>query len=145
MCGRFTQQLSWHQIRDLYGLAGLAPPWSPQVRYNGAPTQDFVACRFDEVGNRTIAKLHWGLVPSWARDRKMGARLINARAETVHQRPSYSAAFRSRRCLVPANGMVRVATDGIWQAALFFWRTPRDRLSPSRLWCVRPSLTSLLI
>ena len=134
MCGRFTQQLSWHQIRDLYGLAGLAPPWSLQVRYNGAPTQDFVACRLDEVGNRAIAKLRWGLVPSWARDRKMGARLINARAETVHQRPSYGAAFRSRRCLVPANGWFEWQRTGYGKQPYFLAHAEGSPLSFAALW-----------
>ena len=79
-------------------------PLNLQPRYNGSPTQDFAACRHDEDGNRAIAQLRWGLVPSRAKDSQMGTRLINARAETVHTKPSFGAAFRSRRCLVPANG-----------------------------------------
>ena len=104
MCGRFTQQLTWQQVHNLYDLKGLPPLLNLQPRYNGAPTQDFAACRLDETGNRAIAKLRWGLVPYWAKDIRMGARLINARAETVHNKPSFGAAFRLRRCLVPANG-----------------------------------------
>ena len=61
-------------------------------------------CRLDADGSRALATLRWGLVPSWAKDRRRGARLINARAETVHDMPSFRAAFRARRCLVPANG-----------------------------------------
>ncbi len=64
-------------------------------------------CRLDDDGNRSIAKLRWGLVPSWAKDVSMGTRLINARAETVHTKPSYGDAFRSRRCLVPTCGNSR--------------------------------------
>ena len=134
MCGRFTQQLSWHQIRDLYGLAGFAPPWNLQVRYNGAPTQDFVACRLDEDGNRAIAKLCWGLVPTWARDRKMGVRLINARAETVHERPSYGVAFRSRRCLVPANGWFEWQQTGYGKQPYFLAHGEGSPLSFAALW-----------
>ena len=73
-------------------------------RYNGAPTQDFAACRLDETGRRVMAGLRWGLVPFWAKDVGIGARLINARVETVGDKPAYRAAFRARRCLVPANG-----------------------------------------
>ncbi len=102
MCGRFTQKLTWRRIHDLYSLTGL--PLNLQPRYNGAPAQDFAVCRLDEDGNRAIAQLRWGLVPSWARDVRMGNRLINARSETVHAKPSFGAAFRSRRCLVPADG-----------------------------------------
>ena len=103
MCGRFTQQLTWRQIHDLYGLKGPPLPLNLQPRYNGAPGQ-IRRCRLDEDGNRAIVQLRWGLVPSWARDVRMGNRLINARSETVHAKPSFGAAFRSRRCLVPADG-----------------------------------------
>ena len=104
MCGRFTHKLTWRQIHDLYSLTGPPLPMNLQPRYNGAPAQNFAACRLDEDGNRAIAQLRWGLVPSWARDVRMGTRLINARSETVHTKPSFGAAFRSRRCLVPADG-----------------------------------------
>ena len=104
MCGRFTQQLTWRRIHDLYRLRKPDLMVNLRPRYNGAPLQNFAACRLDEDGNRTIVGLRWGLVPSWAKDSKIAARLINARAETVQNKPSYGAAFRSRRCLVPANG-----------------------------------------
>ena len=102
MCGRFTQKLTWHQIHDLYNLTAPTVPLNLQPRYNGAPGQEFAACRLDGDGNRTMVQLRWGLVPSWARDVR-GIRLINARTETIHTKPSFSAAFRSRRCLVPAD------------------------------------------
>ena len=95
---------------------GPALPLNFQPRYNGTPTQDFAACLLDEDGNHAIVQLCWGLVPSWAKDSKMGPGLINARAETVHTKPSFGAAFRSRRCLVPANGWFE--WDRAWQAAL---------------------------
>ena len=103
MCGRFTQYLSWREIHELYSLTGAAA-LNVQPRYNGAPTQDFVACRLDATGNRGAAKLRWGLVPPWAKDVKIGARMINARAETVHEKSAFRSAFRARRCLVPVNG-----------------------------------------
>ncbi len=104
MCGRFTQKLTWHEIHDLYSLKEPALPLNLEPHYNGAPGQDFAACRLDEDGDRAIAQLRWGLVPAWAKDNKMSTRRINARAETVHTKPSFGAAFRSRRCLVPVNG-----------------------------------------
>ena len=116
MCGRFTQHLSWREIRELYSLTGAAA-LNVQPRYNGAPTQDFVACRLDATGNRSAAKLRWGLVPPWAKDVKIGARMINARAETVSGKSAFLSAFRSRRCLVPANG---------W----FEWRRTADGKQP---------------
>ncbi len=104
MCGRLFQSLTQQQIFTMYTLPDSIRRLDPQPRYNGAPTQDFAVCRLDMHGMRSLALLRWGLVPSWAKDARMGARLINARAETVQQKPSFRSAFRSRRCLVPANG-----------------------------------------
>ena len=77
-------------------------PLPPDRRphYNGAPGQEFTACRVEEDGARSIVRLRWGFAPSWARDARMGSRLINARAETVHYKP----AFRSLRCLLTGDG-----------------------------------------
>ena len=111
MCGRFTVQLSGDDIVNLYDAAQPALPLDLPPRYNGAPTQEFAACRLDETRRRAIARLRWGLVPFWAKDPAVGSRLINARAETVHQKPAYRTAFRTRRCLVPASGWYE------WQGA----------------------------
>ena len=104
MCGRLSQNLTWQQIYTLYTLPISTPRLDPQPRYNGAPTQEFALCRLDENGTRSMAALRWGLVPFWAKDVKIGARLINARAETVHEKPAFRSAFRARRCLIPSNG-----------------------------------------
>jgi putative SOS response-associated peptidase YedK len=73
-------------------------------RYNIAPTQEAPVIRAGEGGRREAAMLRWGLVPFWAKDPKMGSKLINARSETVAGKPSFRNAFRKRRCLVPASG-----------------------------------------
>ena len=83
MCGRFIQTLPSAEICGLYSLRGTPLPPDRQPRYNGAPGQNFTACRVDEDGDRAIALLRWGLVPSWARDTMAAPRLINARAETL--------------------------------------------------------------
>ncbi len=132
MCGRFTQELSWPELRGLYSLT--APELDLQPRYNGAPTQNFAACRLDETGNRIAAKLRWGLVPSWAKDIGMGARLINARAETVHGKPAYRDAFRSRRCLVPANGWFEWQRTGRGKQPYFLALADGSPLSFAALW-----------
>ena len=111
MCGRFAVQLSGDDIVNLYDAAQPTLPLELPARYNGAPMQEFAACRLDETGRRAIAKLRWGLVPFWAKDAAIGSRLINARAETVHEKPAYRTAFRARRCLVPASGWFE------WQGA----------------------------
>ena len=123
MCGRFTVQLTGGEIHDLYGATQPALPLDLPPRYNGAPSQEFAACRLDESGRRVITRLRWGLIPFWAKDAGVGARMINARAETVRDKPAYRAAFRARRCLVPANG---------W----FEWQGTRGAKQP---WYIAPA------
>lgn len=104
MCGRFTLRASARTIAEQFGLleVGTIPP-----RYNIAPTQPVAAVRLDpeaQLPDRQLVWLRWGLVPSWARDARIGAGLINARAESAGQKPAFRAALRRRRCLVLADG-----------------------------------------
>jgi putative SOS response-associated peptidase YedK len=106
MCGRFTLHQSEQSLAQTFDLPGV-PCLSP--RYNIAPTQTVLAIRHPlaadtEDGDRTWVHFTWGLVPSWAQDSKIGARLINARAETLAEKPSFRAAFKRRRCLIVADG-----------------------------------------
>ena len=81
-------------------------------RWNGAPTQDFAACRLGADCSRQASRLRWGLIPFWAKDMKIGSRLINARAETADSKPAFRSAFKSRRCLVPADGWFEWVREG---------------------------------
>jgi len=104
MCGRFSLSSDPKALADQFSLRldGL-PPLAP--RYNIAPTQPVVAVKARNVqGERELVVLQWGLVPSWAKDPAMGSRMINARAETVSEKPSFRTAFKRRRCLLPADG-----------------------------------------
>lgn len=100
MCGRFAFYSPREAVARLFGVAD-APAVEP--RYNIAPTQ-FVATVREAGGPRAVAMLHWGLVPFWAKERAIGARLINARSETLGEKPSFRHAFQRRRCLVLADG-----------------------------------------
>ncbi|MCB1748588.1 MAG: SOS response-associated peptidase [Gammaproteobacteria bacterium] len=100
MCGRYTLHADPAEIATAFDVA---PPAQLAPRYNIAPTQP-VPIVLEADGERLWHLVNWGLVPSWARDPKMGARMINARAETVAEKPAFRAAFRRRRCLVPASG-----------------------------------------
>ena len=107
MCGRFFRDASWATLREWYNLfADGAPNLEP--RYNIAPTQDILIigkARVKGGGVRREARwAHWGLVPSWAKDTRLAGNMINARAETVSEKPAYRAAFKRRRCLVPGDG-----------------------------------------
>jgi len=104
MCGRFTNQYSWEELHKLYSLSDQSfPPSNFPPHYNAAPTQELPVIRLKD-GKREAALLKWGLVPSAAKDAKEAAKLINARGETVAEKPSFRSAFRHRRCLVPADG-----------------------------------------
>lgn len=102
MCGRFALFAPGQDIADRFGVEinfDIAP------RYNIAPTQPVAAVRLDDhTGQRELTHFQWGLIPSWAKDPKIGSRMINARSETVAEKPSFRAAFKRRRCLIPASG-----------------------------------------
>ncbi len=134
MCGRFTQQLTWSELHALYALATLRESFEVQPRYNGAPTQQFAVCRVDNDGGKEIASLRWGLVPFWAQDRKIGSKLTNARAETAHSKPSFRAAFRARRCLIPANGWFEWSRVGSRKQPYFIASADEEPVSFAGLW-----------
>ena len=134
MCGRFTQKLTWRQIHDLYSPKGTGLSLNLQPHYNGAPAQDFAGCRLDQDGNRTIAHLRWGIVPAWAKDSQMSARRIHAQAETVHIKPSFGDAFRSRRCSMPANGWFEWQRTGHGKQPYYLALADGSPLSFAAMW-----------
>jgi putative SOS response-associated peptidase YedK len=110
MCGRFVQKLPAEELVEVFGAEGPVP--NIPARYNAAPTQDIAVVRFNpKAGRRSIDPLRWGLVPSWEPDLKGGAKLINARSETLAQKRSFAKAFQARRCLVPVDGFYEWAPD----------------------------------
>ena len=119
MCGRFTLIIDGERLVALWG-------WTTRLsifpRFNISPTQDVLAVRL-EHGVPTPAMLRWGLVPHWAKDPSVGIKMINARAETLLERPSFREAFRRRRCLIVADGFYE------WQQAPGkqpYWIHPAD-------------------
>jgi len=107
MCGRYNLITDAQAFIDFFELSN-SLELSP--RYNIAPSQQIPAVR--RVDNRREAGLlHWGLIPHWAKDRRIAYKMINARAETVAEKPAYRNAFRCRRCLIPATGFYE------WQPA----------------------------
>jgi len=101
MCGRFAMFMP---LADIVRQFGVEDPPAIEPRYNIAPTQPVAAVRADEDGVRHLDLLRWGLVPHWAKDLSIGNRLINARAETVAEKPAFRQAFTRRRCLILASG-----------------------------------------
>lgn len=101
MCGRFTSLLSPELLAIIFEI--FPPPPAVEPRYNIAPTQQVWVVRSDGEHNR-FDHMKWGLIPSWAKDQKIGSNLINARSETVAEKPAFRHAIKYNRCIVPASG-----------------------------------------
>jgi putative SOS response-associated peptidase YedK len=101
MCGRFVAAAPPDQIARYFGAE--APEALLAPNYNVAPTHDVYAV-LEDGSARRVEALHWGLVPRWAKDPSIGNKMINARAETLATKNAYKSAFRSRRCIIPADG-----------------------------------------
>jgi len=100
MCGRFVLIAT---VEELVEKFRIAESQKVEERYNIAPGQNVMAVR-EQKGARNLDSLRWGLVPSWSKDPKIGYRMINARAETIGEKPAYRAPFKKKRCIVPASG-----------------------------------------
>ncbi len=112
MCGRFTLHHAQDEIAERFAAEMETPieMGTPiTARYNVAPTQPVTVVT--QNGARQLAQYRWGLVPSWAKDPAIGSRLINARVETLAEKPSFRTALSRRRCLIPADGFYE------WQEA----------------------------
>ncbi len=107
MCGRFVSATPPDQIAGYFDAAPTESVLDPS--YNVAPTNDVYAVLVDG-GLRRLTTLHWGLIPPWAKELKIGSRMINARAETLAEKSSFKAPFKRRRCIIPADGFYE------WQA-----------------------------
>src|SRR4051812_38350751 len=99
MCGRF----SLIDTKTVFERLGVTPPPELKPRYNVAPSQDCPVI-YLEGGTLQCRLMRWGLIPSWATDPKIGYKTINARAESVAEKPAFRDSFKSKRCLVPADG-----------------------------------------
>ena len=125
--------MSWREVHTLYQMPERTTALNLAPRYNGCPTQEFLSIRLDG-SERSAAKLRWGLIPSWARDGKRGAKLINARAETVHKLPAFRAAFKRRRCLVPSDGWFEWHREESGKQPYFISAPDDEPLSFAGLW-----------
>jgi putative SOS response-associated peptidase YedK len=155
MCGRFQQTTPPEEVAERFGASAgsaaalRAAGWRP--RWNVSPGTDVVALRADEPGGRALVRLRWGLVPRWAKDAKIGQRLVNARAETAAEKPAFRDALKRRRCLLPADGFYEWTSTGgprlPWRARLEDglpfalaglwerWRDPADAEAPALETC----------
>ncbi|MDH3598177.1 MAG: SOS response-associated peptidase [Candidatus Tectomicrobia bacterium] len=131
MCGRFTLASEVEQLQERFAFEPgemVVPP-----SYNIAPGQDVVAVVRDGAANRA-GWLRWGLVPSWAKDVKIGYKMTNARAETVAEKPSFRSALRQRRCLVLADGYYEWRREGKQKIPMYIRLGSRNPFAFAGLW-----------
>ena len=131
MCGRFA---FYSPSEAAAALFGVSTSIEIEPRYNIAPTQYIAAVRDDENKERELVMLRWGLVPFWAKDPSIGNRMINARAETVAEKPAYRAAYRHRRCVVLADGFYEWRREGDSKTPYFISLASGEPFSLAGLW-----------
>ena len=143
MCGRFTLFAPYYEIIDRFDIESAFAENDYIPSYNIAPSQQVVAIINDGRKNR-LGHLRWGLIPPWAKDEKIGYKMINARAETVAEKPSFRKAFQKQRCIIPADSFyewkkedgkkipmrIKLKTDelfaiaGLWES----WKSPEGKV-----------------
>jgi putative SOS response-associated peptidase YedK len=131
MCGRFA---FYSPSEAAVALFGVSTSIAVEPRYNIAPTQYIAAVRNDENKQRELVMLRWGLVPFWAKEASIGNRMINARAETVAEKPAYRAAYRHRRCVVLADGFYEWCREGDSKTPYFISLASGEPFALAGLW-----------
>ncbi len=146
MCGRFVSAGSPDRIAAYFDavLPTEVVAESLGENYNVAPTQDIYAVVGTGDGDARLDAFHWGLVPSWAKDRKIGSKMINARAETLAEKPSFKSLFRTKRCIVPMDGFFewKAGVEGgpvnakgkLLKQPMYIHRADGDPLAVAGLW-----------
>lgn len=138
MCGRFTLRTPINVLAEQFAILGIPSTMGPMVsRFNIAPTQPVAIVRLATDGERPqreLAFVRWGLIPGWAKDPSVGARMINARAETVAEKPSFRAAFGRRRCLVLADGFYEWRRTGRAKQPYFIHLADHRPFALAGLW-----------
>lgn len=119
MCGRYRVARKKEVLAEVFDVEEEEVEWAP--RYNVAPGQDVAVIRQNPTQpTRSFSLMRWGLVPHWAPDAKVGYKMINARAETVAEKPAFRELLQSRRCLIPADGFYEWAKEGKVKAPYCF-------------------------
>ena len=133
MCGRFSNNAKPDWYKREFKVGKLNPAVF-KSRYNIAPSQNIDAI-IEPNKERVIQQLKWGLVPSWAKDAEIGNRMINARAETITEKPSFREAFRKRRCIIPASGFYEWQKKGSGsKQPFYFYLKEKDIFGFAGLW-----------
>lgn len=132
MCGRFTMAIDTEQLQMKLNLGAMPELW--EKRYNIAPSQYIATVPFAD--SRNVVYMRWGLVPFWAQDPAIGNRMINARAESVAEKPSFRASFKNKRCLILADGFYewQKTTQGKGSVPYYFTLKSGEPFAFAGLW-----------
>lgn len=130
MCGRFTLTVDPAELREMLELGEI--PAGLQPRYNIAPTQPVAVVT--SAQDRKVELFQWGLIPSWSKDPSMGGRMINARAETLPEKPAYRVPFARKRCLILADGFFEWKPQGKGKQPFFIQLQSREPFAFAGLW-----------
>lgn len=122
MCGRFTSRTPAADLAEYFGVDEVVAP-EFGARFNVAPTDETYAVATSADGTRRLGTFRWGLVPFWAKDVKVGAKMINARAESLLEKSAFRRPFERRRCIVPADGF-------------YEWERAEGRRTPKQPWYI---------
>ncbi len=131
MCGRYTLAVEMDELAERFGCPAVELVMKP--RYNVAPSQ-VMPVVVSSAGQRQLQLMQWGLVPFWAKDRSIGNKLINARLETIEEKPAFKAAYRRRRCLVPATGYYEWQQQEKWKQPFYIHRPDQKLFAFAGLW-----------
>jgi putative SOS response-associated peptidase YedK len=140
MCGRFLLIREAEAVAERFALAEVP---ALQLRYNIAPTQTTLVIRQDVT--RVAESMRWGLIPSWAKDPSIGSKALNARSETVAEKPVFRSAYKKRRCLIPADGFYEWQKTGKAKQALAIKSADGGLLAFAGLWEQWQDLTTFTI
>jgi putative SOS response-associated peptidase YedK len=130
MCGRFTLTLEISALQMAFDLGEQTVVW--QSNYNIAPSTQVPILSNQQPGK--IQLFRWGLIPSWSKDPSIGAKMINARSETLQEKPSFRSAFQSRRCLIPADGFYEWKNTGTSKIPYYFHKPDHSPFLFAGLW-----------
>lgn len=133
MCGRFAAFTPPETFASLFGAKNTIP-LVPPPHYNITPGQDILAARIGGSGERILTFMHWGLIPFWAKEKKTGYSMINARAETVAEKPAFRRAYRHRRCLIAADGFFEWKQEADGKQPYFFRMKDEKPFAFAGLW-----------
>lgn len=130
MCGRYTLTVNLQTIAQVFNVA---PTLETKPRYNIAPTQEVVSI-MDDDGTKHLAWLRWGLIPKWAKDASIGSRMINIRADTLGEKPSFRRLLDSKRCLMVADGFYEWKEENGVKYPIYYTLKDQEPFAFAAIW-----------